>query len=422
MHLVRLFIERSKDAPLSIYSFDGRARGEEMVFLLQQSHRWKEVYFQDCEPEFLPMFNDLQLPILEVLVLGACWFSPMLANIRFAPEVAAGAIPPLRELRLTLCYSCLDIPFLSNLRSLSIVHRPGAVAQPMREVLCALKQMEHLESLELTRFLGFSDNIPQKFCVELPQLRLLRLCVEDPQVLKILKNIACPSMQTIVARSDTHLGRFATDILVAEVSAAFYSLIPGAPSSWLAKASLVMGAQYSANTMTMLPPSSTSPPSQLVLLGRGNSIGIMFSQLQLGSPLPLQTLDVVLTDSSHPVFDWGIFKTTMQSLDAHELHMHDVDDLTNLFIDTPVDSQPGVLLPSLNSIDVEFTTGRLRYSERNLGKLRKALSDRNSRQGGVLEVLRFRSHLDKPPLEIFKTVAKRVEFVHADGTTEELRV
>ncbi|KAJ8514640.1 hypothetical protein ONZ45_g7856 [Pleurotus djamor] len=421
MYLIRRSIHRSKGLPLSIYLLDGSgARTNEVTFLLCYSHRLKEIHFQVCEPGILTRFRRAQLPILETLVLNARNSPPVVYDFPIARMVDSQGIPPLRHLKLSRYCTNLNIPFLSHLRNLSICHRPATSSPPTFNDLSALKHMKHLESLEFIRFSGLSEHIPHNFHVELPQLRELHLLVNDPCDLKVLKHLSCPSMTSIVARTDVPFGRVASDTLIAEVSTAFYSLVPGTPSAWAVKASVSLWTRCSANAITItLPPSN--PPLQLVLMGEHDyTIRCMLPCFHSEPLLVLHTLEVVVTDSRRSKLDRTTFQSFLRSLDTLELHVHDVDDLSSLFFNIPTDSQPCILLPSLKGINVELAKGRLRYSERNLRKLGKALSERNSRQGGVLEVLRFRSHLDKPLIEMFQTVAQRVELIRADGTTEEL--
>ncbi|KAJ8462134.1 hypothetical protein ONZ45_g18045 [Pleurotus djamor] len=371
------------------------------------------------------MFRDLQFPILETLVLDARWYSPVVAHFPFAPEIDVGVVPPLRHVKLSLCSFNINIPFLSHLRSLVIHHQATALVLPMHEVLSALTMMKHLESLELVSILGFFKihDIPRHFLVELPELRALRLVSENPLVLTMLQHLSCPSLLSVVVTSGPPLhGGVPSSVLAAEISTAFYSLIPGSLFSWQIKANITLHRWSSVHTVSILP-SPTSPPSTLELKGRTDDAIAMMLPTYHGQPGPLtflRALDGTLVNQDRwKTADVGVLRSFLWTLDVEELQINDVEALIAIISDAPADPHPGIILPSLKHLDIEHL-GRLTYSRRKLGKLKRALACRSAVNGGVLEVLRFRHPLGEDSLVKFRSVAQKLEYIDASQASQEL--
>ncbi|KAJ8514621.1 hypothetical protein ONZ45_g7858 [Pleurotus djamor] len=195
----KFFLERSRSAPLHIKSASRAPNLDTAALWFQNASRLRTIMLDltSLEPaSWIPLFKKLKLSTLETLHL----WCRQTVHLEFASEVDAGRVPLLRDVKLSCCSFDLQTPFVSRVRWLTMGYPiDSLVHRRIPEVMLALRDMKHLETLELTYLFDFSNDIPGDLLIELPRLEELMLRSKDPRVVLMLRNFACPNIRSVVA-------------------------------------------------------------------------------------------------------------------------------------------------------------------------------------------------------------------------------
>ncbi|KAJ8523259.1 hypothetical protein ONZ45_g353 [Pleurotus djamor] len=228
LELAELFLERSKSAPLHIKLNYYAPNLDVAALWFNNPSRLRtiELNFTSLKPStWVPLFQTLKVPNLETLTLTTHY--PV--HFDFATEVDADWVPRLHVVKLSNCSFDLRTPLVSQVRSLIIEYPSNdIVSRPMLEVMLALRDMKHLESLELTHLLGFSEEIPGDLLIDLPRLRKLKLKSKNPRVVLMLWKFACANIRSIIAEASDVVQ---SSSLAKQIAGAFHSVLPTTQSS-----------------------------------------------------------------------------------------------------------------------------------------------------------------------------------------------
>ncbi|KAJ8474226.1 hypothetical protein ONZ45_g16020 [Pleurotus djamor] len=391
--LARTFLYHSKSAPLYLKSYADTPRMDVIALCLNHfAGHLKGIEFVHSS-NWIPLIETMKAPNLETLVLH----TPEPTSLHFAPEVDPGHIPHLREVKLTNCYFALQLPFLSQLRTLHIQYDEDTAFQPMPDVLFALKEMPSLESLKLVNFLSSTAGIPENLRLELPLLKDLTLKVRNPRAMLMLTIFDCPNIRSIVV--DT------TKMVTKRNSArkcvtALSSILPGPPSS--IKLQVVLHSDKIASTIFIKSdstPDSSYTKAQLTLHGPTDFSGC----LAIVSPFPetlLTFLDCNLgqnLDVDHDI-DYQALRTFTRTLDYVERIVADsIEDLCVLIADVPTldeiyqalddnDVPPDFSFPSVKHMHVVHA-GSFMFCEASYLAIRDSLQERRRIGLDTIEVL-----------------------------------
>ncbi|KAJ8514623.1 hypothetical protein ONZ45_g7850 [Pleurotus djamor] len=418
LDLAKLFLERSKSTPLYINTIDtpntdllalwfshpGRLKG------IQLNHSY---YYRSS---WIPLFNSLKAPNLETLELRTTHST----KLEFAPEVDVDHVPPLRDVKLVQCYFDIRNPFLSQVRTLYIHYNQNSHLEPMLEVMLALKEMQHLESLELTDLLRFSEDVPGDLLIELPQLKHFKIGVKDPRVVLMLRSFACSQIQSIVADT-TEL--VTSEALAKQVTGAFHSIFPDASSP----TTLNLKLHGDKLDSTIVVEADSIRPSQLSLHGPNGptDFSVALAMLALSPDSPPKVLECDLKQSHYnpTPLNREVLITFMRSLTFIEtLVTPSLQDLAVILSDVPNKTQVnksrrGPALPfSFPSLKHCYVTNYVAPNRRDssLKNLRKALERRNHIKAGI-EVLRLTKSFPQSDMEFLKPEVESFEYTSYDG-------
>ncbi|KAJ8462133.1 hypothetical protein ONZ45_g18044 [Pleurotus djamor] len=232
VELAKLFLQRSKTAPLHIKSNHETPNLDVAALCLSNPSRLRtiELHFLSLKSaSWVPLFKSLKAPSLETLVLTC--HHPV--QLELGTEVDADHVPLLRNVELYNCFFNLQPLSVCHIRSLDIEYLLlGAVApRPMLEVMLALSHMKQLESLRLINLLEFSGDIPQDLHIDLPRLEKLTLKSKNPRVMLMLRNFTCINIMSVVVNT---LDAVESGFLAKEIASSFCSVLPNTLSStWL---------------------------------------------------------------------------------------------------------------------------------------------------------------------------------------------
>ncbi|KAJ8514641.1 hypothetical protein ONZ45_g7857 [Pleurotus djamor] len=432
LDLAKLFLERSKSAPLYIKTLDSYPNVELLGLWFSHASRLKgiQLKYSHYRSTWTPLFNKLKAPNLETLDLQ----TSDITKFELTTEVDADHVPPLRDVKLSNCYFDLHNPFLSQLRTLHIQYNHYATPTPMLEVMFALKEMQHLESLELIHLLQFSDDVPGDLLVELSRLKDFKIGVIDPRVVLMLRSFVCPRIQSIVADTTE---KVASEALAKQVTGAFYSIFPNMTSPTKLQLSLERGKMASAVVVEMdsvldmtVPPTAVPPviesprPSQLTLYGL-TDYSVSLAMLSMSPDGQPKVLECNLGQGYHNpiIIDRDVLITFMRALTFIEtLVTPSLQDLAVILSDVPNKTQVnksrrGPALPfSLPSLKRCYVTSYVAPNRRDssLKNLRKALERRNHIKAGI-EVLRLTDSFPQSDMEFLKPEVESFEYTSYNG-------
>ncbi|KAJ8517910.1 hypothetical protein ONZ45_g4962 [Pleurotus djamor] len=393
----KLCVERSKGLPLYLATYAAGTHNEKTIEYLLGEHaaRLWRLELWSCHSSCVDMLVFLNAPILKELILTVWHSQGMLPRkVSFRPS-GPGDIPPLRYISLTDCSLDLGSSFLSQLRTLKMCHRVASDPSNIspREVLLALKNLSHLELLELDSVIdGASDDFGQIF-VELPRLHTLLLGVTRPAPLGMLANLSLPSIRSILLS----IAMVTSTAMLVPVLEAFYSKIPN-PRSPHARVDVTAKLPMSTSTMNIWPSQDTEgdAPYKVSIdshpdFSTSSALFSLFSNL----PPPILTLSLgqqYKTDAGGDARK--DLKDFLRSLTpVEEIYAQDFDDLRVLLSDTPKPADantplsgglPAFSLPSLKNILLYDTET---YMLSNKGKMFKEvvkyLKGRQSISAGI---------------------------------------
>ncbi|KAJ8495988.1 hypothetical protein ONZ45_g12637 [Pleurotus djamor] len=423
LELAKLFLERSKSAPLYIETLDWAPNMDLVALWFSRADRLKGVHLKySYNSTWIPFLKELKASNLDYMDIS----TTCTTNIEFATELDADQVPFLRCVRLTNCYFNINTPVLSQVRQLHIKHHEHRHSQPMLEVMLALKEMQYLESLELVDLLQFSDAIPGDLQIESPCLTDIKIEVKDPRVIiSMLQSFACPNIRSIVAEATEGV----SPALAVQATGAFYSIFPRQPTPSTLKLRLLyeeLNITMVVEPSSILDPTTVSPgtpqPSQIILHGPADfSVPPMI--LSLSPDNPLKVLELALGQGyPRPVTfireSLVTFTRTLNSLET--LVTPTIQDLAVILSDVPSKvnrSRRGPTLPfSFPSLKHCHVTGyaSLQRHDSSLKNLRKALERRHLVKAGI-ESLRFRYPLPKSDLKLFKSQVRWLEYIGFEG-------
>ncbi|KAJ8514622.1 hypothetical protein ONZ45_g7859 [Pleurotus djamor] len=418
LELARLFLERSKSAPLHIKSNCFTPNLDVAALWFSHASRLRTIDLNVGSLDtttWTSLFKTLKAPNLEALALA----EHHATHFDFATEVDADHVARLREVKLHDCYFDLRTPYLSEVRSLNIWHAPfGITHRPMLEIMLALKNMKYLESLELAYLLEFSADVPKDLRIELPRLHELTIKTRDPRVVLMLWSFSCVNIRTIVA--DT-MDVVESGELAKQIVGAFHSVVPNSP--WSTQLEVRYGDSELKSTIYVeLDPTSDSqspPISWLELRGPIDfSACLAFTSVFLKNPP--KTLDISLGQSrQRPApYDREGLIAFMRSLESVEtLTALTAQDLLAVLSDVPNKTQlakarRGTFLPyslqSLKEVNVTHCVQKKRH-DRTFSNLQKALERRRNINAGI-EILRFSSTFNRSELEILRPEVQTMEY------------
>ncbi|KAJ8455467.1 hypothetical protein ONZ45_g18941 [Pleurotus djamor] len=204
-------------------------------------------------PDTLSTLASLNLPHLQTLSLrpwkGNLEHPPHPYIFNYAQNSPAGSTSPLRHLHFRDILFDIQAPYFAYLRTLD-VRMVFSVNESMLietyDLLAALEQMHHLESLELVGALKPSKP-DRSFArsVSLPSLSNVRLEVSKSECLTLFSHLSCESIQSVVTQADW----YTTPVALASVAAEIYSLIPIIPGvPWSIDATVSFSQSMSNST------------------------------------------------------------------------------------------------------------------------------------------------------------------------------